>query len=207
MKLAKSDLLAALRLRYDHYSATSIFEATLARANLPDQDAYDEKQIATFRSALARVGDRLQNVELRIDALLAEPATAKPEPAAKPEPEPAVKPAPAKPAPPPIAPGIHEVEATPPVETTITLAGIDVKDGEQVLVCGETDVLGDWNPEKAPAMKREGAYFLAKVRVPPGTELPFKFLRKTADGAVIWEDGENRQLAPKPRIEATWRST
>ena len=185
MKLEKSDLLAALRLRYAHYSATSIFEATLSRANLPDQETYDGTQIAAFRTALARVGDRLQNVEARIAALLAEP----------------VKPEPAK----PIAPGIHEVPATPPIETTITLAGIEIDDGEQVRVCGETDVLGDWNPEKAPAMKREGAYFLATVRVPPGTDVPFKFLRKTADGAVIWEDGENRQLTPKPRIEATWR--
>ena len=192
MKLEKSDLLAALRLRYDHYSATSIFEATLARANLPDQETYDERQIDAFRTALVRVGDRLQNVEVRIAALLAESAPAKPEPA---------KPEPAEPS----APGIHEVAATPPIETTITLAGIDIEDGEQLRVCGETDVLGDWNPEKAPAMKREGAYFLATVRVPPGTDVPFKFLRKTADGAVIWEDGENRQLTPKPRIEATWR--
>ncbi len=186
MKLEKSDLLAALRLRYDHYSATSIFETTLARANLPDQETYDERQIDAFRTALVRVGDRLQNVEARIAALLAEPTYVVP-----------VKPT--------AAPGIYEVEATPPIETTITLAGIDLEDGEQVRVCGETDVLGDWNPEKAPAMKREGAYFLATVRVPPGTDVPFKFLRKTADGAVIWEDGENRQLTPKPRIEATWR--
>src|SRR6187401_3232107 len=100
MKLGKSDLLDALRLRYDHYSATSIFEATLARASLPDQDAYDENQVAAFRAALARVGDRLQNVEVRIAALLAEPTHVEP-----------VKPT--------AAPGIYEVEATPPIETTI----------------------------------------------------------------------------------------
>ena len=37
MKLAKHDLVAALRLRYDHYSSTSIVEATLERAGMRDQ--------------------------------------------------------------------------------------------------------------------------------------------------------------------------
>lgn len=187
MKLAKLDLLAALRLRYDHYSAVSIFEATLERAGLPDEDDYDAKQVAAFRAALARVGDRLANVEARLDALVGGVAPLNTEPT------------------PHIAPGIYEVAATPHVETTITLTGIDVSDGDEVLVCGEFPALGDWNPDKATPMTREGAYWAAKVTVPRGTDVPFKFLRRTADGTVIWEDGENRQLVAKPRIEATWR--
>lgn len=194
MKLAKHDLLAALRLRYDHYSASSIFEVTLERAGMRDQDDYDLKEVAAFRAALARVGDRLANVDARLDALL----EVVPAVLAKPTEEPAK----AKKAP---APGIYQTEATPLTETTITLAGIDADDGDQVLVCGGLAALGDWNPEKAPLMKREGAYWLAKVTVPPGTDVPFKFLRRTADGTVIWEDGDNRQLVPRPRIEATWR--
>ena len=187
MKLAKHDLLAALRLRYDHYSAQSIFEATLERAGLPDQDDYDAAQVTAFRTALARVGDRLANVNARLDVL----AEGTPPVMTEVTPD--------------LAPGIYQVEATPHVETTITLAGIDVRDGDEVLVCGGLPELGDWNPEKAPTMTREGAYWATKLAVPAGTDVPFKFLCRTADGDVIWENGENRQLVPKPRIEATWR--
>ena len=188
MKLAKSDLLAALRLRYDHYSAGSIFEAAIERAGLPDRDDYDAQQIAAFRAALGSVGDRLANVDARLDALVEVVA---PEP-------PAAKPV-------VLAPGIHEVEAPPHVETTIVLAGIDTRDGDQVLVCGGLSALGDWNPEKARTMERDGMYWITKLAVPAGTDVPFKFLRRTADGTVIWEDGHDRQLLPEPRIEATWR--
>ena len=194
MKLANHDLLAALRLRYDHYSAQSMFETVLARAGLDDLPAYDAAQIAAFRAALARVGDRLQQVDARLDMLL--DAGGSPPP---------VVVEPPKPAEPPLAPGIHETGPIPDIATTITLAGLDTEDGDHVLVCGGLPALGNWDPEKAAAMKREGAYWMATIAVPPGTAVPFKFLHRTADGTVIWEDGDNRQLVPKPRIEATWR--
>jgi hypothetical protein len=187
MKLAKSDLLAALRLRYDHYSSVSILEAAIERAGLPDEEDYDATQIAAFRAALAKVGDRLANVEARLDALLGGEAPLDTEPT------------------PDLAAGIYQVAAIPHVETTITLTGVDAADGDEVLVCGEFAALGMWNPDKAPAMTREGAYWAAKLTVPRGTDVPFKFLLRTADGTLIWEDGENRQLVAKPRIEATWR--
>jgi len=38
-----------------------------------------------------------------------------------------------------------------------------------------------------------------------GTEIAFKFLRRSADGDVIWEGGENRNLSAEPRIDATWQ--
>src|SRR5205085_12635214 len=92
------------------------------------------------------------------------------------------------------------------VETTIALAGVPAADGEQILVCGASALLGDWNPENAPAMKRDGETWLATVKVPPDIDLAFKFLRRTADGKVIWEGGDDRKLVAKPRIDATWRS-
>ncbi len=187
MKLAKQDLLAALRLRYDHYSAQSMFEASLERAGLPDQDDYDETQVTDFRTALSGIGDRLVNVEARLDGLL--------------EVGPAAHPTVKETA----APGIHLVEAVLPVETTITLAGIDAAEGDEVLVCGGLASLGDWNPAQARTMERDGMYWITRLEVPAGTDVPFKFLRRTADGTVIWEDGHNRQLVPKRRIEATWR--
>jgi len=189
MKLAKQDLLAALRLRYDHYSAQAIFETALAKAGLDDLAEYDLAQVAAFRAALSRVGDRLANVDERLDMLTDVVGGA------------AVVPAPVEKI---LEPGIHEIETPKPVETTITLAGIDVDDGDQVLVCGELPVLGMWDPERARAMTREGMYWLTKIVVPLGTDVPFKFLRKTADGTVVWEAGHNRQLLAKPRIEATW---
>lgn len=372
MKLAKHDLLAALRLRYDHYSAQSILELALARAGLPEQDAYALPELAAFRAALAKVGDRLANVEARLDALLeagggtsssdaperlskeipkdlskgttddpdrakrgaatdddarpgkrgshggagakrdattaaidddasasrdaatAETAAADDEastakrgsddgtgatrsvaphddagagkrgadgaPGAKREAT-AVTDADtgagkrgadggpgarhdAATAATDAAAGAKRGAATAAtdddagavkrgsdggagakrggakagpddastprggatvVATTILLAGVQVGDGEQVLVCGGADVLGDWDPARAPRMKREGETWLATVEVPAGAAVPFKFLRRTADGTVIWEDGDDRELVAKPRIEATWR--
>jgi hypothetical protein len=191
MKLAKEDLLAALRLRYDHYSAQSIFETTLARAPLPDQDAYDEAQLTLFRATLKRVGDRIEKVEARIDSLLAAPVAI------------VASPEPAKPV---LAPGIHETDHGPkPVETTITLTGVDIEDGEQVLVCGGFAALGNWDPDHAAAMKRDGMHWRTTITVPPKTDAQFKFLRRNADGTVIWEDGHNRELVAEPRIDATWQ--
>ena len=206
MKLAKHDLLAALRLRYDHYSAGTIFESALERAGLPDQDEYDAKAITAFRAALAKVGDRLANVEVRLDALLeAAPA---PAPAATAAPEKVERSEKAKAEKPKVA-AKPEVAAKPVtakvIGTTIALAGVEVGAGEQVLVCGGSEALGDWNPEKAPTMKREGDTFLATIEVSADAEVPFKFLRRAADGTVTWEAGDDRQLVAKPRIEATWR--
>ena len=218
MKIAKQDLIAALRLRYDHYSAQSVFETAIAKAGLPDQDVYDAHQIATFRETLRRVADRLTNVEARIDSLLeAAPAAPAPEPEKKVEKaEKAEKPEKKddkkaeKPEKPEDKKAEKKADTKPEakvVETTIALAGLQAGDGEQVLVCGGSAVLGDWNPEKAPAMKRDGDTWLATVKVPADIDVAFKFLRRTADGKVIWETGDDRKLVAKPRIEATWRTT
>ncbi len=192
MKLAKQDLVAALRLRYDHYSADAIFTAAIERANLPDLQEYDANQVAAFRVALDKVGDRLANVHTRIDSLLSAPAVATPSPTvtARPEPKPEPKP-----------------EAKPDnVETTIALAGVDAREGEQVLICGGYAELGDWDPARARPMRKEGDRWLTTVRVPTGIDVPFKFLRRAPDGTVTWEVGDDRHLVAKPRVEATWRA-
>ncbi|HLL20623.1 MAG TPA: CBM20 domain-containing protein, partial [Kofleriaceae bacterium] len=103
------------------------------------------------------------------------------------------------------APGIHETAAPPRVKTTIIVTGVDTADDEQVLVCGGLATLGDWEPANALAMQRDGAIWAATIEVPPGAEASFKFLRRSADGTVTWETGEDRRLVAKPRIEATWR--
>ena len=61
-RVAPEDLKAALRLRYDFYSAASMFDAALARAGLAELPAYDHAQVRAFRAALASLGDRLTAV-------------------------------------------------------------------------------------------------------------------------------------------------
>jgi Starch binding domain len=229
MKLAKDDLIAALRLRYDHYSAPTMFDRARERAGLTDQPAYDAAEVARFRAALARVGDRLANVDARLESLLAatsvEPATpASVGPATQ---EPTVEPARPEPARPPAnveprrtrgrtAPPVRDdddVTASPggrarkptTIETTIALSGVDAGADEQVMMCGGLADLGDWDPARARPMLRDGERWLATIQLAAGAEVAYKFLRRAADGRVTWEHGDNRNLVAQPRVDATWR--
>lgn len=99
------------------------------------------------------------------------------------------------------------VVSSTPIATTFALTGVDADEDDEVLVCGGDAALGDWDPERARPMAKKGEAWLATVDVTPGAEISFKFLRRTADGEVIWEGGPNRTLDgdAKPRIDATWR--
>jgi hypothetical protein len=322
MTLSTDDLIAALRLRYDYYSARSMFELACERAELAEKPAYDVAEVRAWRTALVAVGDRLDHVLARIDLMLgdesasparAETATATntasfeavpaaqtastreetatapsrtvaaaettatrektaasaptaPSQAASPNETAAAKPsvhattgeetavvtpkasaptAPSQAASPKetaaAKPSVHattgeETAVVTPkasaqaassqattredtatatskaaaateeaVETTIVLTGVDVAEGEQILVCGAFPELGDWDPERARLMSRTGDEWLATIKVAPDTKVPFKFLRRTADGDVIWESGADRSLVAKPRLDATWR--
>src|SRR5690348_9721743 len=78
----KQELIDALRVRYDAYSAETVFEMARARAELDDKTSFDGKELAAFRAALAAVGDRIGGVLARIDDMV----TAAPTPAAAPVP-------------------------------------------------------------------------------------------------------------------------
>jgi len=93
-----------------------------------------------------------------------------------------------------------------PTDTMIVLTGVKLGDNDQVLICGGFAELGDWDPERARPMSRKGDEWLTTVKLPPDAKVAFKFLRRTSEGEVIWEDGDDRLLVAKPRIEATWRS-
>jgi hypothetical protein len=222
MKLAKDDLIAALRVRYDYYSAQTMFELARTRAGLDEQHTYDVAEVRAFRAALTSVGDRVDGVQARLELLLgaspeAEPVQAKPEPAPTPAKPPAEAPAPPKPpaeAPPPAKP--TKAAAGKPseaqrskepqlIETTITLTAAELAKGEQMMMCGGSAELGDWDPEHAHPMTRDGGRWLAKLKLPPEAEVEFKFLRQAADGDVVWEDGEDRHLVAGLRLDATWR--
>jgi hypothetical protein len=211
MKLAKDDVIAALRLRYDHHSAQMVFDSARTRAGLAEQPTYDTAEVTRFRAALATVGDRLTAVEQRLDALGGGPGAPEPVPTPlSPEPPPpAPPPAPmAETAPAPTRGSKRKPsnDAAAIVETTIALAGVDAPDGDQILICGGLPELGEWDPDRACAMTREGDRWIARLELATGREIACKFLRRGKDGAVIWEDGENRTLAPAPRIDLTWRS-
>lgn len=226
MKLAKDEVVAALRLRYDHYSAQTMFDSARALAGLDEQTAYDVREVAAFRAALATIGDRLATVEARFEALLeAEPelaTTPKPEPEPEPKPEPPARAAP-DPQPPPsappaatrapspsnvAAPTVHippVTTAAPAVETTIILAGLDVAKDELVMMCGGAAELGDWEPAQAREMTRDGDLWRATIKLASGIDIAFKFLRSKADRSVEWEAGGNRNLVAGSRLNATWR--
>ena len=196
MKLTRHDLIAALRLRYDHHSAQTMFDAARDRAGLADQPTYEPGDAAAWRTALAAIGDRLDNVWIRLDSLAEAPST-KPVVEAKPvvEPKPVAEAV--------SAPGPAEAVET--IETTIGVTGVAVGQGEQVLICGGLGELGDWDPARARLMSRDGDRWLTTLRLPPAAQIAFKFLRRGPDGDVVWEGGENRDLVAKPRIDAVWR--
>ncbi|MBK9035498.1 MAG: hypothetical protein IPL61_30280 [Myxococcales bacterium] len=62
-------ILAALRLRYDYYSAENVLAAALDRAGLAGVTGFDGAQLGQLRGALERVGDRLDRVLAELDAL------------------------------------------------------------------------------------------------------------------------------------------
>ena len=229
MTFAKEDLIEALRRRYDYYSAASVFEIARQRAGLDDKTAFDTSELRAFRSALEAVGDRVTTVLAQLDGWLDGPAPAPPAPAAPTAVAPEKTPARVEKAVEKAAERADKsdrverpeksdkVDKTDkkgkaksggaPVETTIVVTGVPAKEGEQVLVCGEGEDLGDWEPELARPMSKKGDEWSTTLKLAADAELSFKFLRRTAAGEVIWEDGEDRHVMAKPRVEAKWGVT
>ncbi|MBL8626542.1 MAG: hypothetical protein JNK64_34820 [Myxococcales bacterium] len=222
-------ILAALRLRYDHYSAENVLAAALDRAGLVGVASFDGAQLGQLRAALERVGDRLGRVLAELDALGAAPAAASaPAPVVQ-QPavvapaaaaivvEPAVvaQPAAVEAAPVVEAAAVDAPEASaaaepaaaePAAAVTIAVTGVDVADGAEVLVCGNAPALGAWDPTKAARMELAGDAWTATIAVAPEAELTFKFLHRGPDGDVVWEAGDNRVAPATGRIDATWRA-
>lgn len=227
-------ILAALRLRYDYYSAENVLAAALDRAGLAGATSFDGAQLGALRAALERVGDRLGRVLAELDALGAAPVTASaPAPvAAKPvvAAEPVVAPpvvaplavvaaapvaaksvvaaTPVVEAAPVVAPAASEPAhpAAPAAAVTIAVTGVEVTDGAEVLVCGNAAALGAWDPTKAARMELTGDAWTTTIAVAPEAELAFKFLHRGPDGDVVWEAGDNRVAPARGRIDATWRA-
>jgi ribosomal protein L12E/L44/L45/RPP1/RPP2 len=214
MTVSKDELIDALRLRYDHYSAENVLSAARERAQIADKPSYDAGDVRSLRTALTSVGDRLDKVLAHIDGLISNaPAAA----AAAPAPAPAKKDKEQKAEPKAEAKKTEEPKKTDEpkktedakkpeqIETTIVLSGVKAEDGDQVFVCGGFPELGEWDADKARKMDRKGDEWTTTIKVASDAEIAFKFLRRTADGKTVWEDGENRTAPAKARLDATWR--
>ncbi len=207
MSISKQQLVDALRARYDAYSAESMFQMACARAGLEDAATFDAGALIAFRGGLEQVGDRLATVLAQLDAVL-EGAQQAAVPSVTQSPMASV----------PVAPSTTRVDDTrsdasvdkPAVEVTgeatIVLSGVDVADGEQLLVCGASPELGDWEPARARPMVRHADQWRASVKLANDDEVAFKFLRRTDDGDVTWEPGGNRVVRGTERVDAMWRS-
>ena len=70
MTFAKDELIAALRGRYDYYSAESMFGVARERAALVDKATYDATEVRALRGVLAAINDRLGGVLAHLDGML-----------------------------------------------------------------------------------------------------------------------------------------
>ncbi len=63
--------------------------------------------------------------------------------------------------------------------------------GQSVYVVGDATALGAWNTASAIPLTSSGGRYTATVNLPAGTAFEYKYIYKTAAGAVTWErDGQ-----------------
>ncbi|MFF7183018.1 carbohydrate-binding module family 20 domain-containing protein [Streptomyces sp. NPDC008121] len=69
--------------------------------------------------------------------------------------------------------------------------------GDTVFVVGDAPDLGAWDPSKAvPLDPAQYPVWSASVSLPARQPVDFKYLIKSPNGSVRWEEGENRKLTP-----------
>lgn len=87
--------------------------------------------------------------------------------------------------------------------------------GENVYIVGSLPELGSWDPDKCTEAMMSPDYpeWFLPVSVPAGTAFEFKFIKKDAQGNVIWESGNNHTFTSAAGSSATadtqmytWRS-
>jgi hypothetical protein len=84
--------------------------------------------------------------------------------------------------------------------------------GQNLYVTGNLPALGGWDPAKALPLNTDSATYpvwSGAHQLPPNTAVQYKYLKKNADGTVIWESGDNRTLVTPPTgtltLNDTWR--
>lgn len=65
--------------------------------------------------------------------------------------------------------------------------------GQRLYVVGNIAALGAWDPAKAIGLSSSGyPKWVQRVALPGGSTIEYKFIKKAADGSVVWESGTNR---------------
>ncbi|MFI5837565.1 carbohydrate-binding module family 20 domain-containing protein [Micromonospora sp. NPDC051300] len=80
------------------------------------------------------------------------------------------------------------------VATTFTVSATPAA-GQDVYVVGSVPELGSWTPANGVRLTAQGGgAYRATVDLPRATTVEYKFVKRTAAGAVTWESGANRSL-------------
>jgi alpha-amylase len=80
--------------------------------------------------------------------------------------------------------------------------------GETIHLVGGRPELANWNTSAAVAMTATGSVWRATVNLPVSTAFEYKYIRKTASGAVTWEYDPNRnRTTPGTCTAVTWTET
>jgi alpha-amylase len=79
--------------------------------------------------------------------------------------------------------------------------------GETISVVGNQAALGNWAPASAVTMTQSGSVWTATAALPLNTAVQYKYIRKTAAGAVTWEYDPNRSRTTPSTCSTTWADT
>ncbi len=80
---------------------------------------------------------------------------------------------------------------------TLTLYAVGLREGEQLAVVGDADVLGNWRPEAAIPLRHLDDNRWSVTFDADGIwsgNFQFKFITRRSNGEVRWEAGENRSI-------------
>ncbi|KAF2276391.1 glucoamylase/glucan 1,4-alpha-glucosidase-like protein [Westerdykella ornata] len=88
--------------------------------------------------------------------------------------------------------------------------------GENIYVTGQLTQLGNWSPADAKPLSaskytNSDPLWFAEIELPAGTVFEYKYIRKTANGQVVWESDPNRRFTTAvgcgstATVNDTWR--
>ncbi|MFR9774789.1 carbohydrate-binding module family 20 domain-containing protein [Micromonospora sp. MS34] len=88
----------------------------------------------------------------------------------------------------------NQPSGTPPASATVDFrATVNTVYGESVYVVGDIPALGGWDPARGlPLSAASYPVWTGGVTLPAGTPFAYKYVKRTADGQVVWESGANR---------------
>ncbi|NOU48372.1 MAG: 4-alpha-glucanotransferase [Bacteroidales bacterium] len=67
--------------------------------------------------------------------------------------------------------------------------------GQMLCICGGHELFGDWDPEKGQPMLYLGNDdWVLEMEVPQGLAFSYKYFVREANGYILWEGGQKRQL-------------